>query len=167
MMKSNSTQHVIVYLLLAAGVFITLSYKTELDKLMEVQAGYMKENTGIREMRVESDRVNPEDYVVFGSYSILYFYSNSCPACRRLNTDLQEFINIRPDVAVLKFDLGYDWSDDDAYNTYRLKIGKTPFIHIYDPSGNVVAKDIGYEEDGLHLLKKWVEAELYKVWDEH
>lgn len=166
MIKSNRIQHVIVYLSLAVGIFITLSYKTELDKLMGIQPVHVKEDVGIREMSIESDRVNPKDYVVSGSYSILYFYSNSCPACRRLNMDLQQFIDVRPDVAVLKFDLGYDWSDDGAYNTYRLKIGKTPFIHIYDPSGSAVAKDIGYEKEGLYLLKKWIEAELYKAWDD-
>lgn len=164
MIKSNSVQHVIVYLSIAVGILITLSYKTDLDKLLEVQPIHSKKEVGIREIKAESGRINPQTYSVPHAYTILYFYSNSCPACKRLNADLEQFIIVRPDVAVLKFDLGYDWSGDNVYNTYRLRIGKTPFIHIYDPSGRLVVADIAHEADGLHLLRQWMTAELHKAW---
>lgn len=165
MMKSNRIRHVVVYLSIAVGIIITLSYKTDLDKLLEVQPIHSKEDVGIREMKVESGRVEPQAYAVPSAYTILYFYSNSCPACKRLNADLEQFTAVRPDVAVLKFDLGYDWSGDEAYNTYRLRIGKTPFIHIYDPSGRLVVEDVDHEADGLHILREWMTAELHKAWN--
>lgn len=165
MIKLNHMQHVIVYLSIAVGIFITISYKTELDKLLEVQPVHSKEVVGIREIKIESGRVKPQIYAVPGAYTILYFYSNSCPACKRLNADLEQFTIVRPDVAVLKFDLGYDWSGDEAYNIYRLRIGKTPFIHIYDPSGSLIAEDIAHEADGLHLLREWMTTELLKAWN--
>lgn len=165
MIKSSHIQHVIVYLSIAVGIFITVSYKTELDKLLEVQPIHSKEEVGIREMKAESGRVEPQTYAVPRAYTILYFYSNSCPACKRLNADIEQFSIVRPDVAVLKFDLGYDWSGDEAYNAYRLRIGKTPFIHIYDPSGRLVVEDIAHEADGLHLLREWMTAELHKAWN--
>ena len=94
----------------------------------------------------------------------MYFFSDSCPGCKRLDIDLEQFIDARPDVAVRKFDLGYEWTGDDAYNTYKLPIGKTPFIHIYDSSGQLISEDSGLEGEGFKMLKKWMTAELHGIW---
>lgn len=162
-MSFNYIQHTIVFLFITVGIYVSSTYRSELDKLLEVQSSISENSSGIREMKAESIRFDARDYVVPGAYTILYFYSNSCPGCKRLNIDLKQFVGVRRDVAVRKFDLGYDWSGDYAYNTYKLKIGKTPFIHIYDSSGELIVEDIGFGKEGLDLLYKWMNAELGKA----
>ena len=164
MTKSNNLRHVIVFLLILIGIYIAMTYTSKLDNLREVPSFYSKDNAGIKEMEIAPGMLEPHAYAVPGNYTILYFYSDSCPTCRRLHPGLLQFVDVRPDVAVLKFNLGYDWSGDEAYNNYKLRIGKTPFIHIYDPLGKPVAVDAGYESEGLDLLYAWMRAELYEAW---
>ena len=159
----NYIQHAIVFGFICTGVYVSFNHQSELDKLLEIKSSLSAEIGGVREMQGASIRFDAYDYVVPGAYTILYFYSNSCPGCKRLNTDLNQFVDVRRDVAVRKFDLGNDWSGDYAYNTYKLKIGKTPFIHIYDPSGELIVEDIGFGKEGLDLLYKWMNAELSKA----
>ncbi|MCW8956597.1 MAG: TPM domain-containing protein [Gammaproteobacteria bacterium] len=162
-LNSSQFQHAIVYLSIIISIYIVATYKTELDKLQEVQSILAKEGTGIREVKAGPGMFNIHNYIVPGAYTILYFYSNSCPGCRLLDANLKHFTDVRPDVAVRKFDLGYKWSADDAYNLYKLEIGKTPFIHIYGPTGDLIAEDSRSEGEGQDLLYKWMNLELHKL----
>lgn len=158
-------RHIKFFLVIAAGLYFVNTYETETDRLMNSQTAPLVEGAGIREVDVDTERYDYSSEIVKGTYTILYFYSDSCHGCRLLHSQLPKFLKVRPDVAVRMFDLGDEWSGDDAYNTYGLRIGKTPFIHIYDPDGELVAEDVGRESEGFDYLYKWMNAELKKAWD--
>lgn len=159
-------QHIIFLMMIAAGLYFINTYETQVDKLMKPMPVTQAGETGIRKVVFDTERHAPESELVKGAFTILYFYSDSCPGCRRLNSDLQQFSKVRPDVAVRKFDLGYRWSGDNAYNTYSLRIGKTPFILIYAPDGSLIAEDVGTGGDAFDLLYKWMNAELKQAWEQ-
>ncbi len=156
----NYLQHVSVFLLISIALYFVVTDKTELEKLLVVQPVGSEHNAGIKEAKAVTDGFDAQDYIMPGLYTVLYFYSDTCPGCRRLNADIKLFSGARKDVVVRKFNLGDKWSGDDAYNTYRLKIGKTPFIHIYGPSGELIAEDVGLKGEGLDLLYEWMNAVL-------
>lgn len=158
-------RHVIVFMLVAVCLYFVNTYETQLDKLMVPLPVTQSAQTGIKEVLFDTEQYEPETELVRDAYTILYFYSNSCPGCRRLNSDIRQFVQVRPDIAVRKFDLGYHWSGDNAYNTYRLRIGKTPFILIYGPDGSLIARDDGTGEEAFDLLYEWMNAELKQAWE--
>lgn len=154
------SRHVIILILILTTLFFVHTYNNDLDKLMRVPTSASSNESGIHDVTFETSRYDPLLEVVDGSYTILYFHSNSCPACRTLVKDLKRFLKVRPDVAVRKFDLGDNWTVDSAYNTYSLKIPMVPFIYIYDPDGSLISKDSENDREGYNLLYKWIRAEL-------
>jgi len=156
------SQHIIILLLLAVTIYFVHTYDTDLEELMRPSLSNISESVGIHDVKFSTNRYDPFKEIVNGSITILYFHSNSCPACRILMKDLNKFLRVRPDVVIKKFDLGDDWSVDDAYNTYTLRISMVPFIYIYGSDGKLIAKDNENERHGYELLYKWMKAELRK-----
>lgn len=75
------------------------------------------------------------NYLTQGRVSIVYFYANWCPACRRI-TPLMEELNLRiPDMQVLFMDIG-DWGTPVAQQN---GVSFVPYLKIYDKNGSLVA----------------------------
>ena len=74
-------------------------------------------------------------YLGQGRVSIVYFYADWCPACRRL-TPVMDEINARvPDKQVLFMDIG-EWNTPVAA---QHGVSFVPYLKIYDKTGNLVA----------------------------
>lgn len=158
-------RHIRFFALIAVGLyFVSTCESSNVDSFVNSEYA-MAEGSGIREVEFDTERYDYTREVVEGAHTVLYFYSDSCYGCRLLHSQLPRFLVVRPDVAVRKFNLGARWSGDQAYNTYGLRIGKTPFIHVYDPEGNVIAADVGQKSEGFDFLYKWMNAELKKAWE--
>lgn len=70
-----------------------------------------------------------------GLVSIVYFYADWCPACRRL-TPVMEEVNARfPEMQVVFMDIG-DWNTPVAAEH---GVNFVPYLKIYDKTGNLVA----------------------------
>lgn len=158
-------RHIIFFTLIAAGLYFVNTYDSVLNKLMKPMPITAAEGAGIQDVEFDTKRYEPISELVEGAFTVLYFYSDSCPGCRRLNSDLKRFVQVRPDVAIRRFDLGFKWSSDYAYNTYRLRIAKTPFILIYGPDGSLITEDVGLGDDGHNLLYDWMNEEWQQDWD--
>lgn len=157
-------RHIVFFLFIVAGLYFVNNYESEVDELVGSEYPVL-EGSGIAEVDVDGERYDYLSEVVEGTYTVLYFYSNSCPTCRRTDSDLKRFNKVRPDVAIRKFDLGDEWSGDDAYNTYGLRIRAVPFILVYDPDGQLVAEDVGLDNEGAEYLYDWMNAEYRKAWE--
>jgi endonuclease YncB( thermonuclease family)/thiol-disulfide isomerase/thioredoxin len=74
-------------------------------------------------------------YLNQGRVSIVYFYANWCPACRKI-TPLMEELNQRiPDMQVVFMDIG-DWGTPVAQ---KHGVSFVPYLKIYDKNGSMVA----------------------------
>ncbi|HKO95956.1 MAG TPA: thioredoxin domain-containing protein [Pyrinomonadaceae bacterium] len=74
-------------------------------------------------------------YLNQGRVSIVYFYANWCPACRKI-TPLMEDLNQKvPDMQVLFMDIG-DWGTPVAQ---QHGVSFVPYLKIYDKNGSLVA----------------------------
>ncbi len=74
-------------------------------------------------------------YLTQGRVSIVYFYADWCPACRKLGPDM-DAINARPDMQVLFMNIG-DW---DTPITQQYSITSVPYLKVYDKSGNLIVE---------------------------
>jgi hypothetical protein len=158
-------QHVIFLMLIVVSLYFVSTYENEVQKLMTPVPITQSGKAGVQDVLFNTEQYEPTAELVDGAFTVLYFHTDSCPGCRRLNSDLKRFIQVRPDVVVRRFDLGYQWSSVNAYNTYGLRINKTPFIHIYGPDGSLIAEDVGTGSDAFDLLYEWMNAELKQVWE--
>ncbi|HYJ87284.1 MAG TPA: thermonuclease family protein [Pyrinomonadaceae bacterium] len=74
-------------------------------------------------------------YLGQGRVSIVYFYADWCPACRRL-TPVMDELNARvPDMQVVFMDIG-EWNTPV---TAEHGVNFVPYLKIYDKTGNLVA----------------------------
>lgn len=74
-------------------------------------------------------------YVGQGRISIVYFYADWCPACRRL-TPVMDEINARvPDMQVVFMDIG-EWNTPV---TAQHGVNFVPYLKVYDKTGKLIA----------------------------
>lgn len=95
-----------------------------------------------------------------GLITVVEFYTDTCPGCKRLKQHYKRFLKQRPDVAVRRVWMPDNWSVAWAKSQFGLDIGGTPHIQIYDAQGELVAADEGNDKDGFDLLYEWMNAEL-------
>lgn len=100
-----------------------------------------------------------------GHITVVEFYTDSCPGCRRLRGDLHRFLPLRPDVAVKMVRMPNDWNVPWAKRQFHLNIHFTPFIQIYDATGKLVVADDGEDDDANHALYNLMNAEIRKDWE--
>jgi len=87
------------------------------------------------------DNVDIEQYIQPGRSTIFAFYSDYCPACRKIVPLLADLDERRSDIAVLKIDINRpnstttDWSSPAA-GKYRIKA--VPQFKVYDTTGNIL-----------------------------
>lgn len=159
-------RHLIVLLLLGAGIYYFGFRGSEVDRLFKpVQPASAATPQNIF---VEPDyRAVPVDdrqYLVGGQYTVIYYHWAQCPGCLRLDSDLSRFLELRKDVVVRKIMLSTNWSVEGARRDFGRNIGITPFIVIFGPDRKLILKDDGTDNRGVHLLYDWMNAEFQKEW---
>ncbi len=75
------------------------------------------------------------NYLNQGRVSIVYFYADWCPACRKTNPLMEEVNRRIPDMQVLFMDIG-DWGTPVAQ---QHGVSFVPYLKIYDKNGSLVA----------------------------
>ena len=89
-----------------------------------------------RPLNVPGQDANFKSYFTKDRISIVYFYADWCPACRRLNP-VMDAINVRvPDMQVLFMNIG-DWNTPV---TRQYGVSSVPHLKIYDKNGSLVAE---------------------------
>jgi uncharacterized membrane protein YgcG len=94
-----------------------------------------------------------------GTYTIVHFGSRSCPACGLLDDNLRDFLELRPDTIVKRFELEIGWDPDAVSQRYHLDIRELPFVQVYGPEKNLIATDGLPGNEAQALLYDWMEAE--------
>lgn len=90
------------------------------------------------------------DYLAEGNITVIDFYSEFCPPCRRIAPYLLKLHQEREDITVVKIDInrpgvkGIDWGSPVA-KQYRLQ--SIPHFQVYDAEGRLLAE--GREAMGL------------------
>lgn len=157
-------KNIIVFGLIAIGIYYFGFRETDLDRLMkpaaELSAG-TEANTFV-DPDYKNIPISDHDYAVNGAYTVVYYHMETCPGCRRLDGDLGHFLALRKDVAIRKINLGTNWSTETAIRDYGRVIGLTPFIIIYDAKGKEIHADEGTNNRAFKLLYEWMNAEFKK-----
>jgi len=124
----------------------------------------VQSRSGIIEIDLE-ERFDAQDYVGYGSPTIIEFCTSSCPGCHQLHSQYKEFLRMRPDIAVRQIIIPDNWSSNGIKNQYSVNIATTPHILIFNSDGDLVAKDEGKKKLGLKCLNKWMNKESKKDWE--
>lgn len=108
---------------LSAKLFVHLNEKLLLG--MKTPASVLKDENLL-------DQAIPSE----GRYSVLYFYDTSCSSCRIESSRLDAFV--RTSDLPVDFYAIYTGSDEAAWALYRATSLRGGFIHLFDPSGDVL-----------------------------
>ncbi|MDH4134469.1 MAG: hypothetical protein OEV31_06735 [Gammaproteobacteria bacterium] len=103
------------------------------------------------------------DLAIQGHYTVIEYRQKNCPACARLDSELEKFLKVRRDVAVRKIDLADQWSDKTTLRDYGRTVWYTPFVVIYGADGKQIKADDGGKRDAARLLNAWLKRELVRV----
>lgn len=161
-------KHVLVFALVALGIYYLAIRKTDLDVLMVPVANYTEEQVGNRFVEIDPERlpIAPWQLAESGVITVVYFYDEQCPSCRVLDGNLADFLRVRPDVSVRKVRVGPEEKDFAKANVdYQWRIFMSPCILIFGKGGKLIAADDRTETTGQKLLYKWINAELRKDYD--
>ena len=159
-------KHVFVFVLLAVGIAYLAIRKSDLDILMIPVTGYTEEQTGNRFVEVDPVKlpISPRDLAEYGVVTVVYFHDDTCHGCRTLDRELEDFLRVRPDVAVRKVRLSLNGDAYyDAIKNYRWKIYMAPCVLIFGKNGKLIAADDRTDSSGQELLEEWISKELKKA----
>jgi hypothetical protein len=87
-----------------------------------------------------------------------------------LDDNLRDFLELRPDIIVKRFELETGWDPDAVSQRYHLDIRAVPFVQIYGPQKKLIATDDLLDDEAEGLLYDWMEAEQRRaagLRDEH
>ncbi|MFZ6752811.1 TlpA family protein disulfide reductase [Undibacterium sp. Dicai25W] len=156
-------KHILIFLTIGVSILILATRKSALDIVLLSTVNYSSEQVGNRFLEVEESRlpISPKDLVQPGVITIIYFHDIKCPGCLKMDRDMEDFVKIRPDVAIRKIAMSVD---GDAYNKairdYRWKIYSAPCILIFGKNGKLIAADEKLNFAGSELLREWMEKEF-------
>lgn len=161
-------KHLLILAFIAIAITALLTHKSPLDRLMEPVAHYTAVQTGNRFIDPATLRlpVEPRQLAERGVTTVVYFHYDQCPGCASLDRNLDDFLKLRPDVAVRKIAIkpGQD-AFSEAIRDYRWRIYMTPCILIFDGRGKLIAADDRTDGSGQELLERWIEEEFKKRGD--
>jgi len=149
-------RHIVVLLIVALGIYLLATRKSDLDILMAPVANYAEAQVGNRFVEVDRDKlpITPKDLAESGVVTVVYFHDDTCYGCGRLDRDLNDFLRVRPDVAVRKVRMSLN---GDAYyqaiKDYQWKIYTAPCILIFGKDGKLIAADERTNSTGQDLLE--------------
>jgi hypothetical protein len=159
-------KHIIVLVLVAAGILYLATRKSSLEILMTPEQQYTAQQTGNRFVNVDPALlpVSPAHFAVPGVITVVYFHDDNCPGCHRLDQELDDFLRVRPDVAVRKIAMALNGDAYyDAIKNYRWRIYTAPCILIFGKDGKLIAADERTDSTGQDLLEEWISKELEKA----
>ena len=153
---------VILAVLVFAGYYYYVVRSADLDRLMRRAPDLAAATPANLFVQVDRSQLPLHDsaYAIPGHYTVIVYHQKMCPDCRRLDRDLEGFLEIRKDVAVRKIDLGDQWSGASTVQDYGRKIWWTPFIVIYDIDGKPIRADDGNKRVAWKLLRDWIAREF-------
>ncbi|MCP4153611.1 MAG: thioredoxin family protein [bacterium] len=98
-----------------------------------------------------------EDYIKEGKTTIVDFYSEFCPPCRKISPLLKRLDAKREDIVVIKLDLnrkgkrGIDWQSP---LTQQYGIRSIPYFQIYDEEGELLHAGRNAAQEVYKLLRE-------------
>jgi thiol-disulfide isomerase/thioredoxin len=92
-------------------------------------------------------------HLAAGKYTIFDYYADWCPPCRVLDPQLRRLAADRPDVAIRKVDI-VDWT---TAVVKQRRITDLPYLEIYDPEGQLLAKG----NDVFGVIKDLFDVEIF------
>lgn len=111
-----------------------------------------------------------------GHYTIVEVYLESCGICKRLESNFPAFRNARNDVQITRVHFPENGIHPRIKATSQAEMQRkvaelnahiqsyqicgTPHIEVYDPAGNVLAKDDCGTKTGLRYLRNWISDEI-------
>jgi len=157
-------KYLFIILVLMGGVYHFTMASDPVDDLMQRLS--VKEGAGIKVLTQQGGAgFNVYDLPVPGLMTIVEFYTESCPGCKKLKSQYKRFLKVRPDVAVRRVRMPDDWQPDWAKRQFGLMIGSTPHVLVFNENGEPVAMDEGENKAGFTMLYAWMNAELRKQWE--
>jgi thiol-disulfide isomerase/thioredoxin len=113
---------------------------------------------GIQQIELQG-RFDPTAHIVQGQPTIIEFYSDFCPGCRRLHQSYVSFLAARPDVAVRQVHLPDDWDPRAFLREHGVLIRAIPHVMVFGPDGSLLAMDTPEGFHGYEFLLGWIDAE--------
>ena len=108
--------------------------------------------------------VTPHYFAVPHRTTIVIFHDDTCPACRDLDRNLEDFTRLRPDVAIRKVRITLDGNAYyRAIRNYRWNIYLMPCVLIYDADGKLVVADHETNAAGGNMLDRWMNREAVRA----
>ena len=104
-------------------------------------------------------RFDPTAYAIAGQPTVIEFYSDNCPGCRRLHQMYERFLKARPDVAIRQVHLRDGWDPRDFYVEHGVLIRAVPHVIVFGPDGSLLAMDTPEGFQGYEFLLDWIEEE--------
>lgn len=159
-------RHIAVFLVLALSIYFLAVKKSDLEILMVPATDYSQEHVGNRFVDVDPRRfpMTPAGLAERGVITVVYFHDDTCPGCLKLDRDLEDFLRVRPDVAVRKVRMSLD---GDAYyqtiRNYQWPVYMAPCILLFGKNGKLIAADKKTNSDGQDLLEEWIYEELRRA----
>jgi thiol-disulfide isomerase/thioredoxin len=151
-----------VVLLLLVGMaffFLTMGITGRFVTGPDVPTGQDPTGGGIEQISLDG-RFDPRVHVVDGQPTVIEFYSDYCPGCRKLHQSYVRFLDERPDVAVRQVHLPDDWSPQDLFRNHGVLIRAIPHVIIFGPDGSLLAMDTPEGFEGYEFLLGWIAEEL-------
>ena len=140
-------------------------YKSRGSSLVAYGSDEFEDEAGIQEVEHEGTFF-AENLIVTGLPTIIEFCTKECPGSKRLNRHFDQFLKLRPDVAVRQIYLPNNWQPEEVREEYQVDVGSVPHIIIYDPDGDLVVQDDGRNKEGFDFLYKWMNDEIQKDWEQ-
>lgn len=105
------------------------------------------------QMASKGDAFDLGTHLAAGKYTIFDYYADWCAPCRALDPQLRRLAASRPDVAIRKVDI-IDWTTPVVK---QHSISSLPYMEIYDPEGNLLAKG----DDVYGILSDLFDVEIF------
>jgi hypothetical protein len=159
-------KHYLVVLALFGGALYFATMKSPLEQLMIPVTGAAAAQGGSRFAVIDPALlpVTPAYLAVPGVTTIVYFHDKTCANCIKMDVDVDDFLRLRPDVAVRKVSITVE---GDAYykaiRDFKWKVYMAPSFIIFDKHGKMIAADQATDDAGSELLTAWMVKEAEKA----
>lgn len=163
-------KHWLIFAVLAAALAWFVLKPSPLDKLnkppsaSELARAAEPGGNSFVDVSSLSQPVTPHYFAVPHRTTVVIFHDNTCPACVKLDGDLEDFTRLRPDVAIRKIRITLN---GDAYysaiRNYRWKIYLMPCVLIFNADGKLVAADHATNAAGGNMLERWMNREAERA----
>jgi len=164
--RTRAIAYVCVGSVIAVCVYYIALRTTLLENLMQAQPSRSVRPAAIESLTlpvVDESNFNIQQLAEPGVFTVIHFGSSTCPACKLLDDNLTDFLELRPDVAVKRIELGVTWSPVEAPLRARLNIHSVPFVLLYDPRARTITTNNLPDPNTLDLLYDWMEAEQMRT----